>query len=112
MKNIFFSKVYPAQDLLKLIFADIISTIHDTGKPYLDNYWQAKQRIKEIEKIGYRGKAPNLLLGGREIMKEFKLQSGPKIGELLKALREEQLSKKVKTKQEALKFLKKYLEKI
>jgi putative nucleotidyltransferase with HDIG domain len=111
IEKYFFSKIYPSRNLLKLIFADIISTIHDTGQPYLDNYWQAKQRIKEIERVGYKDNTPNLLLNGREIMKEFNLQSGPKIGELLSALREEQLSKKVKTKKQALEFLKKYLKK-
>jgi len=111
IEKYFFSKIYPSRDLLKLIFADIISTIHENGQPFLENYQEAKIRIKEIEKIGYKDNEPKLLLNGQEIMKEFNFKSGPKIGELLKALREEQLSGKIKKKQEALEFLKKYLKK-
>ena len=44
-----------------------------------------------------------------EIIKEFNLESGSKIGELLNLLREEQLNKKIKNKKQAISFLKKYI---
>jgi len=46
-----------------------------------------------------------MLLSGDDIILNFKLDSGPKIGKLLKILEDAQLEGKVKTKEEAIKFL-------
>ena len=65
------------------------------------------KRIEEIKLLSLSKKElPKQILDGNEIMEEFSLKSGPEVGELLKLLREEQLSGRVKTKKQALKFLK------
>lgn len=46
-----------------------------------------------------------MLLSGDDIILHFKLDSGPMIGKLLKILEDAQLEGKVRTKQQALKFL-------
>ncbi|MEK7399960.1 MAG: HDIG domain-containing metalloprotein, partial [Candidatus Poribacteria bacterium] len=46
------------------------------------------------------------LLTGVDIMKEFKLPPSPIIGEIIKSVREAQLSKKIKTRQEAIELAK------
>jgi poly(A) polymerase len=52
---------------------------------------------------------PKRLVNGDEIMVRFKLAPGPKIGELLEALTEAQVERKVTTKREALKFIERKL---
>ena len=49
------------------------------------------------------------LLNGKEIMELFKLPEGPKIGELKRALQQAQLDGLVKTKEEAIDFIKNLL---
>jgi len=46
--------------------------------------------------------APPRLIGGHDLMDEFALEEGPRIGELLEAVREAQVEGEVKTKEEAL----------
>ena len=50
---------------------------------------------------------PKPLLNGDEIMKLLKIPAGPGVGEIIRALREEQLSVRVKTKEEVMVWLKK-----
>jgi len=47
------------------------------------------------------------LLSGKDLIYEFKLDSGPKIGEILKTLEDAQLEGKIKTKEQALKLARK-----
>ena len=49
---------------------------------------------------------PEKLLDGFEIMKILKIEQGPKVGSILKKLEEAQVTKKVKTKDEAVRFIK------
>ncbi|MEA3345261.1 MAG: hypothetical protein U9Q78_03315 [Chloroflexota bacterium] len=49
--------------------------------------------------------APQLLLDGHAVMSELGLETGPKVGELLAALREAQAAGEVRTREEALAFL-------
>jgi poly(A) polymerase len=66
-----------------------------------DAWWNKKNRIVN----------PKQLLGGDQIMKKFKLSSGPRIGSLLAALKEEQVSGNVHTQKEAYQLLQKWIEK-
>ncbi|MFH1406789.1 MAG: HD domain-containing protein [Candidatus Omnitrophota bacterium] len=50
---------------------------------------------------------PPKLITGNDLMKELKLPAGPKIGELLREIQEAQVEGEVKTKEQALKFIKK-----
>jgi tRNA nucleotidyltransferase/poly(A) polymerase len=45
---------------------------------------------------------PPPLVNGRDLLREFELQPGPQIGELLEAVREAQVSGEVRTREEAL----------
>ena len=47
------------------------------------------------------------ILSGDEIIKEFKIEPGPKIGKLLEIIKEAQLEGKIKNKTEALDLVKK-----
>lgn len=112
IEKYFFNDKFSGEDLLRLSLADVLATIPPSGQPNLTNFNLILARIKELTKVGPKKKElAKPLLNGHEIMKKFKLKSGPKIGELTKALREEQLSGRLKDKQGAFKFLKKHLKK-
>ncbi|MFH0948116.1 MAG: HD domain-containing protein [Elusimicrobiota bacterium] len=64
----------------------------------LDRFYSKKEKI-----------IPKKLLNGFEVMKILKIPEGPVVGEILQKLEETQVTKKVKTKLEAEKFVKEYL---
>ncbi len=61
----------------------------------LADYWQ-----RSSERV-----APPPLVSGRDLLREFELQPGPRIGELLEAVREAQVTGEVATREEALAFV-------
>lgn len=99
------------KDLLMLIFTDSMATIPPSGKPALDSFFGLSDRIENLKSLTKeKARLPKLLINGNDIMEEFNLEPGPKIGELLSEVREEQLAGRVKSKKEGIKFLKKELE--
>jgi len=66
----------------------------DVCRIFLENYWE-----KPAETV-----SPPRLLDGNEIMTELNLKPGPRIGEILEAIREAQATGKVNTRDEALSF--------
>jgi tRNA nucleotidyltransferase/poly(A) polymerase len=64
------------------------------------------ERIDELAALGAGKKLPPPILNGGRIMKLLKLTPGPKVGEIITALREAQLQGKVKTRKEAERFIK------
>ncbi|MCX7778655.1 MAG: HD domain-containing protein [Patescibacteria group bacterium] len=110
IEKYFFHPRYSGNDLLKLSFVDIAATILETGKPNFTNFYQMKKRIKEIKNLSQTKKElPPPLLDGHEIMEKFGFPPGPAIGRFLEKLREKQLAKKIKTKEEALAYLAKII---
>ncbi len=93
------------QELLALNFADG-SASHDAhGRPSITEYRALRERIRKL--IGTKKPTlPSPLLDGNDIMKLKKLKPGPEIGKIITTLREAQLTGKVKTKKEALSFVK------
>ena len=71
----------------------------DVCRIFLENYWE-----KPAETV-----APPRLLDGNEVMTEFDLKPGPRVGELLEAIREAQATGKVDTREEALAFARDWL---
>lgn len=110
IEKYFFNPQVPGDDLLKLIYADILATIPKDGQMDFTNFNKLEARIEKLKKLGKTKKVlPKEILDGYEIMKKFSLAPGPKIGELKEALREEQLAGRIKTKEEAWGFLEEYL---
>ena len=72
----------------------------DICRILLENYWE-----KPAETI-----SPPRLLDGNELMAEFDLKPGPRIGETLEAIREAQATGKVHTRKDALIFARQWLE--
>jgi putative nucleotidyltransferase with HDIG domain len=60
----------------------------------LDRYWRARATVI----------APPALVDGRTLMRELNIEAGPRVGELLEAIREAQVEGVVKTCEDALEF--------
>lgn len=109
IEKYFFSDLFPGQEFLMVMFTDLSATLPPSGKPNFTNYKLLKSKISKLKKRGAsKKKLPAPLVNGNDIMKQFKLKSGPKIGKLLSIAREAQLNGKIKTKAEGINYLKKY----
>ncbi|OGY47326.1 MAG: hypothetical protein A3J65_01095 [Candidatus Buchananbacteria bacterium RIFCSPHIGHO2_02_FULL_45_11b] len=110
LEKYFFNPNFPGQELLMLIFADISATIPPSGRPDFSSFNLLKKRIAKLAKKSKNKKQlPKPILNGHDLIKTFKLKSSPQIGQLLLALREAQLSGKVKTKKQGLIYVKKLI---
>lgn len=110
IERYFFNPQNPGDDLLKLAFVDISSTISPTGEPDFTQYNSLLEQIKNFKKLSPTKKGlPKALLNGNEIMNKFNLKPGREIGKLKDLVREEQLQGNIKTKQQAMQFLKKHI---
>lgn len=108
IEKYFFNQNFPGEELMMLIFADISATVPSSGKPDFTEYNILK---KQINRLAIKNKnkkiLPKPLVNGNDLIKEFKVKSSPKIGEILSLLREFQLKGKIKTKKQGLDLIKK-----
>jgi poly(A) polymerase len=72
----------------------------DVARILLENYFERPQ-----ETI-----APPRLLNGHELMRDMDLESGPAIGQLLEAIREEQATGKIETREQAFVFARAWMQ--
>ncbi|MBI5071821.1 CCA tRNA nucleotidyltransferase [Candidatus Falkowbacteria bacterium] len=119
IEKYFFNPNFPGDGLLQLTFADALATIPKVGEPDLENFYTMVKRIEGLKSlVKEKNRLPKPILSGDEIMKRFKLKPDPKVGELIKVLREAQLSGEVgaeddpikERKKKGFKILEKYLE--
>lgn len=102
----FFRDAKAADLLMKLMYADGASTISEKGRPLLGAYRAIKKRIADVAGVrAGKGRLPPPLLRGDEVMRVLHLAAGPKVGQVLGALREAQLSGAVRTAAQALKWV-------
>jgi len=91
------------EELLELYRADAMG-IHPIN---LTAYHELKRLYKsEIAKLRLM---PKQIISGEEIMKALNLEQGEKVGEILKEIKHKQLEGEIKTKRDALEYLKKFL---
>ncbi|MFA6215333.1 MAG: CCA tRNA nucleotidyltransferase [Patescibacteria group bacterium] len=110
IEKYFFNPDFPGRELLMLIFADILATVPPSGRPDFSSYQKLQKHIKKLGKTSLNKKElPKPLVNGHDLIKKFKLVSSPKIGKYLAILREAQLRGKIKTKDQGLNYIKKYL---
>lgn len=99
-------------DLILLALADLRAThgnhlkqetwtaALDVCRLFLENYWERPEEVV----------SPPKLLDGNEVMRELDLAPGPRVGDVLEAIREAQAAGKVATREQALEFGQKWLE--
>jgi len=111
LEKYFFNPKYFGDDLLALSFADARATFPDGRNPDLKNLNRFVKKINSMKKMAKGKKVlPPPILDGNSIMKILGLKPGPKVGEIILLLREEQLTGRVKDKKEAEGFLKKLVQ--
>jgi len=107
IEKYFFGGRHAGEDLLKMGFIDMFSSVRqDTGNGNVENFEMMLNRINELKKLGKDKKLPRPLLNGQEVMKILKIKPGIRVGRILGALREWQLSGKVTTRVWAIKKIK------
>jgi poly(A) polymerase len=107
IEKYFFNPLVPGEELIRLSFCDAQATFPANGLPNMENFEAMMKRIEEVGKLAKeRKKLPKPLLDGYEIMAILNLQSGPKVGKIIQALREEQLEGRINSKEEAIEFIK------
>jgi len=112
IERYFFNDNFPGRELLMLIFADISATVPPSGKPDFGSYKNLKARIAKLQVKGKNKRTlPRPLVNGHDLIKNFKLPSGPAIGQWLEILREAQLAGKIKTKKQGLELIGKKIKK-
>jgi len=110
IEKYFFNPTFPGKDLLTHLYADTSASLRPNGKPDLTDYKALEKRINKISITSKNQKTlPKPLINGNDIIKKYKLLPSRKIGDLLEIAREAQLNKKIKTKNQTLELLKKYL---
>ncbi|MEK7189108.1 MAG: HD domain-containing protein [Patescibacteria group bacterium] len=109
IEKYFFSQRWPSRNFLKLLYADGAATINSEGKPMTALYERMKERIAEIKKRtnshGYKLAKP--LLSGQDVMDALNLAPGLRVGEILRDIRARQLAGELKSKTDALAYIKK-----
>ncbi|MBI4261937.1 CCA tRNA nucleotidyltransferase [Candidatus Uhrbacteria bacterium] len=110
IEKYFMNSRVPGQKLLQVAYADGAATIHEGGKPDLENHFFVKARLQELfAQVRLTKKLPAPLVNGDDIMAAFGLKPGKQIADLLALARDAQLEGKVKTKEDALALLRKAL---
>lgn len=104
IEKYFLSSRYPSKSLLTLIKSDIKGSKPAANNIKKNNYKKRmivlKKRLSQIKKQPQKP-----LLTGEEVMRLLNLTPGRLVGQVLRRLREAQLSGKISTKEEAGKFL-------
>ncbi len=108
VEKYFFNPLAPGDTLMRLAWCDGSATIPASGAPDLSSFQAMRLRIDEVgRQAKFRGKLPPPLLDGVIIMETLHLEPGPRVGEIIRLLREEQLEGRLATREEAIIFINK-----
>ena len=92
-------------DLLRLNTADSAAGLRPSGKAF-NNSKILKLGQAALKEIKLTPSLSKPIVSGNDVMKILKIKPGPQVGKILKHLEEKKLANKIKTKDEALKYLK------
>jgi len=108
LEKYFFNPASPGRELMMVMYCDGLAAVPEggIGPDHLKPLLRLMERVDELASLGAGRKLPPPILNGGAIMKLLKLEPGPKVGEIIAALREEQLQGKIKTRKEAERFIK------
>ncbi len=116
MKNTTLEKYFlndnlPGNELIEVMWTDAQATIPHKKKPDLSAWKILVKRVDQLRRWQSKSahKKISPLLNGNDIMNHFHLKAGKHIGKILDALREEQLSGKVQSSEDAVVFVKKFI---
>lgn len=101
LERYFLTDAALGDELRKLIWCDSVATVGSDGQPALGAFRNVERRLKSLQP---KRVLPPPLIRGDELMRRLALSSGPLIGRLLNEIRDAQLSKKIRTKQQAMRL--------
>ncbi|MBI3963651.1 MAG: CCA tRNA nucleotidyltransferase [Candidatus Kerfeldbacteria bacterium] len=105
----FLNPATPGDLLLQLIWADGGATVPEGKRANRGSYTRIRQRIAAVRKrLGTKQSLPPPLLNGTEVMQLRHIPSGPFVGQILQALREEQLAGRIRKKSAARAFVEQF----
>lgn len=108
IEKYYFHSYHPSDALLRLQCLDTIATVGKNKKIDDTGYRAIYATVNRIaKKRRASGECP--LLSGNDVMKTLDIPPGPRVGEIMRALRDEQLKGKVRTNAHAKKFIKRYM---
>lgn len=105
LERYFLDPILPGDKLLALSFADGWASIRPGGARSLEGFYLLQKKINEVKKIGFTGRELKRLVDGQDIIRELGLPPGPAVGRILAAVREAQLKAQLKTRAQALAFI-------
>ncbi|MBI4249985.1 CCA tRNA nucleotidyltransferase [Candidatus Uhrbacteria bacterium] len=107
IEKYFFRNPVLGHTLLQLVWADSTASKQASGTSSLGTYRTFLKKMESFLRVS-RAKGAHLpkpVVNGIDIMRTLSIKPGAKIGELLLAVREEQLAGRIKTKRDAIHFL-------
>ncbi len=110
IEKYFFNQNKPTKNLMKLILIDGLASITEDGKNLTGKFYALQNRIEKIKKItkSHGNNLASPFINGNDIIKILKLEPSPEIGKILRKARDKQLKGEIKSRQEALEYLKNY----
>jgi len=108
IEKYFFRNPVLGHTLLQLIFVDSYASKQASGKSSLGTYRSFLRRMDQFVRVS-RAKGAHLpkpVINGDDVMRALSLKPGHRIGDILLSVREEQLAGKIKTKRDAIRFVK------
>lgn len=105
IEKYFLTPLDPQRTLERLIFCDYRGSRPADGIKHVKGFDLLRRRIARIQKRGYGNAGPKLLATGHDVMRLLKMKPGKRVGKALAALRDAQLSGKVRTKEDARAFI-------
>lgn len=106
IEKVFFRPPELGVVLLKVIYCDSAATIGRNHKADMGHFNQLKARIEHLtKKSKTKRELPKALITGEDVMRVLKIKPGIPVGEALRAVREAQLSGKVRTRRQAIQYV-------
>lgn len=102
IEQMFFSPRRPGRSLLHCMLADQLASVRADAVTEPE---PIETLLAQIHQLAPDGTLPPPLISGHDVIEWLELKEGPKIAEILDAVREEQLQGKINTPDEAKQFL-------
>ena len=109
VEKYFLKDAHLGERLLRLIYADGMATVSPDGEPTVSNFFRIVDRVERLRRLRAEREAFTPLVNGHDIMQAFGLKPGPRVGELLELLREQQLTGRIRSRDKAFDFLRKHI---
>lgn len=102
LEAMFFSPVRPGQSLLQTMLADQLASLPDASR---QEPMPALQLVSRLKDLAPEGLLPAPLLSGNDVLLWTNIPAGPRIGEILADVREQQLNRLMSSREQAKRYI-------